>query len=187
MAKQLRLQAYCRSLSTPQISNPESWILRRDSGIHDYAAPFSLWYFMAYDWCSGTAEICNLVQDEVLWFVWSQLWQGVTLYGCTIPAYTHLKSNTFATGEHVPQSVVRLIFLFPSVLSYVLQIEISGRCPARMSSIKTLHMYMQVAHPAQLVLIHEFMFDQDVMATATMAWSVRAVSTVHWRKAALPN
>jgi len=38
--------------------------------------------FLAYDWRSFTTEIFNLVQNELLGYVWSQLWQAASHYGC---------------------------------------------------------------------------------------------------------
>jgi len=63
----------------------------------------------------------------------------------------------------------------------------SWRCALRMLFIKTLHIYMQTAHPAWPILIYWSILDWDMKAAALMPWTVSSVSTVRWRMVALYN
>ena len=108
VAKLQCVQEYHSLLGTPQIGIPEHRKLRHGSGIHGKAAPFAagyvLAYHLAYDWSSGTTEICKPVQNDVLGFPWGQLWQAATHYECVIPGQAHLNSNNMPPKCMFPTS-----------------------------------------------------------------------------------
>jgi hypothetical protein len=61
----------------------------RESGSWDTARVFlaqiplfTAGVFLAYDWRSFRTEIFNPVQNELLGYVWSQLWLAASHYGC---------------------------------------------------------------------------------------------------------
>jgi len=92
VAKPQLLLAYHYSSGTPLICIPESRKLRHGSDILGSNSPFAAVVFLADDWRLCTTEIFNPVQNDLLGYVWSQLWQAASHYGCVITAQTHCKS-----------------------------------------------------------------------------------------------
>jgi hypothetical protein len=123
--------------------HPRRRSLRHGSGIHGEPAPFAAGYVLACDlandWNSGTTEICNPVQNDVLGFQWYQLWQAATHCECRIPGQERLNCDNTHPKHMFPTSYWTFYFSFSSFSSCFLRLWISGCCAHKFSSLKTLH------------------------------------------------
>jgi len=110
VAKPQLLQEYHSRLDTPQNGIPEHQRMGHGSGIHGEPAPFAAGYVLVYDWISGTIEICNQVQNDVLGFLWGQLWQAATHYESLIPGRARLNSDNKPPKRMYPTSECTFFF-----------------------------------------------------------------------------
>jgi len=82
VAKPQPMLAYHWSSSTHLICTLVSRTLRCSSGILGSNPDFTAGVFLAYNSRLCTTEIFNPVQNELLRYVWSQLWKAASHYGC---------------------------------------------------------------------------------------------------------
>jgi len=137
--KPQNLVGYHSSLGILRICIPGSQLSRHGSGMNRSPADFGAVYSVAYNSSSDTTKIFNPVQNEVLVFVWNQLWQPSTDYRCMVPAQAHLTSETYASEAHAPQSTVHIISQFATFSSCFHDLWIGGHCAHTLASIKRLH------------------------------------------------
>jgi hypothetical protein len=100
--------------------------------------------------------------------------------------YRHASGATNIHLKHsYPSPLCTLYFLFVSFLSCCLWLWFNRSCAPRLSSTKTLHIWMYAAEPNRPLLITQSMLDGYMKATAKMDWTVSSMSTVDWTKVAL--
>jgi len=53
---------------------------------------------------SGTTEMCNPVQNDIVGFLWGQLWQAATHYECLIPGQARINCDNTPLKQMYPSS-----------------------------------------------------------------------------------